>query len=315
VDFTSPTSASSPNLIDPNYKSNRDNEIVAGIDHELRPNLALSAAYTWRKSTRLTSTQLWSGTYWYNWVGSDGRPFTARDYVAQAPVTARGYTATTYLPSAAAEASATGGALLNNRPDDSRTYNGVELSLVKRLSNRWMARAGFGYNNWIEHIGPAAINNPTRNDYDPLDDGGQVVRRAAGSGKIFYVNAKWQFNANALVQLGRGFDFSLNVFGRQGYPNPVYLTLESGFDGALRVLPDGMKIDAQRFPNLWDVDARLAKTLKLAGANVVLSIEGFNVLNSNTELKRLNQANSSAFGRLDEILAPRIFRVGARVRF
>ena len=41
----------------------------------------------------------------------------------------------------------------------------------------------------------------------------------------------------------------------------------------------------------------------------------FNVLNSNTDLKRIGDASSDTFGRLDEILAPRIVRFGARFSF
>jgi hypothetical protein len=32
-------------------------------------------------------------------------------------------------------------------------------------------------------------------------------------------------------------------------------------------------------------------------------------------MNRINQANSSSYGRLDEILAPRIVRFGARLTF
>ena len=65
-----------------------------------------------------------------------------------------------------------------------------------------------------------------------------------------------------------------------------------------------------------DVDLRLAKNFKLGDrGRITLSAEVFNVFNSNTEMNRINQANSSAYGRLDEILAPRIARFGARVSF
>jgi hypothetical protein len=315
IDPNNPTSASSPNQIDPDLKANIDNEIVFGIDHELLPDLAVSAAYTWRRSTDLTATQLWSGTYWYNWIGPNGA-YTASDFVAQDSVTLNGYTATSYLPTDEASAGFTGGILLNNRDDLSRTFNGVELSLVKRLSHKWMARAAFSFNNWKENVGPGAIANPTRHDWDPLDDGGQVVFRSSGSGKIFYTNAKWQFNANALYQLPADFEISGNIFGRQGYPNPTYLTLSSGFDGFLRVLPDGFKIDQDRFDRLWNLDLRLAKNFRL-GETVRLSLaaEMFNVFNSNAELKRNRDASSSVFNRLDEILAPRIVRFGARLSF
>ena len=65
---------------------------MAGIERQLAPNLAVSAAYTWRKSTDLTATQLLSGYYWYSWIG-----VTSADYHQEAPVTANGFTATPWV--------------------------------------------------------------------------------------------------------------------------------------------------------------------------------------------------------------------------
>lgn len=48
---------------------------------------------------------------------------------------------------------------------------------------------------------------------------------------------------------------------------------------------------------------------------MMLAADLFNVFTSNTELNRIRQANSAAFNRLDEILSPRILRVGARFSF
>jgi hypothetical protein len=48
---------------------------------------------------------------------------------------------------------------------------------------------------------------------------------------------------------------------------------------------------------------------------VVLSAEAFKILNSNTVLLADRQVNSTTLGRINEILAPRILRLGARFRF
>jgi hypothetical protein len=314
IDLTNPGGiGESPNQIASDYHANIDNEAVLGLDRELAPNLALSVAYTWRKSTDLTSTQLLSGTYWYNWIG-----VTRADYLPGEQFCQNGYCATPFVLSEEAANRVTGGALLNNRDGYSRTYNGAELSLVKRLSNKWMGRVAFTFNDWKQHYEPQAIQQPNRTDLEPNEDSAMVLR-SSGSGKLFYQNAKWQVAANGLYMLPAGFEVAASVFGRQGYPNPIYLELDAGaLDGGLRILADGTKIDDNRFPNLWNADLRLAKNIKFGAqgrSNLTLSAEVFNVLNSNTELKRIGDAGSDNFGRLDEILAPRIVRFGARFTF
>ena len=302
--------AASVHDIDPDYHSNKDTEIVAGLERELATNLSVSAAYTWRKSTDLTATQLLSGYYWYSWIG-----VTNADYHLGEPVTANGFTATPWVVNDGVADRISGGLLLRNRPDFSRTFQGVELSFVKRLANNWMARAAFSLNDWKEHVGPDGIINPTHHDLDPQIDGGQSMPFSAGSGKNYYTNARWQVNVNGLYQFPAGFEVAANLFGRQGYPKPVYMILDTGaLDGNLNVLAVG-EVDDVRLPNLWNLDARLAKNFKLGRTNLVVAGEVFNALNANTALYRNPQANGSTFNRLDEILAPRIARVSARFSF
>jgi hypothetical protein len=105
------------------------------------------------------------------------------------------------------------------------------------------------------------------------------------------------------------------VFGRQGYPRPIILRLDAGLDGALRVLATP-ELDTERYENLWNVDLRLSKNVKLAGRTaLVLTADVFNLLNSATELNRTRQANSAVFDRLDEVLSPRVVRFGVRLTF
>ena len=204
---------------------------------------------------------------------------------------------------------------MRNRPDFSRTFKGVELSFVKRMANNWMARAALSWNDWTEHVGPDAIINPTHHDLDPQIDGGQSMPFSAGSGKNYYTNARWQVNINGLYQLPAGFEVAANLFGRQGYPKPVYMQLDTGaLDGVLKVLAVN-EVDDVRLPNLWNLDLRLAKNFKFGRTNMILAGELFNALNANTDLYRNPQANGTTFNRLDEILAPRIARVSARFTF
>ena len=227
-----------------------------------------------------------------------------------------------FRPNAAKVDATNGARILSNRPDYHTTYNGFETSLQKRLADKWFARIAFSWNNYVEHPGSGSIQNPTRSDTTggqfsgPQVDGGQYAPRSSGSGKgdIFY-NAKWQINANALYQLPMGFEVAGNLFGRQGYARPFNLRLNAGNDGLIRVLATPT-IDANRYPNLWDLDLRVAKNIKIAGPlRLNLAADVFNVLNANPELARARQLNASSFGVLNEILAPRIMRITAKVQF
>ena len=205
------------------------------------------------------------------------------------------------------------GAILTNRPDYVQGYNGLELSLTRRLSHKWMTRAAFAYMDLHENfLGPAGIQNPTHQVTDPLINGGQVVLPGEVNA---YPSARWQMSADALYQLPHGFEAAIAFWARQGYLNPYFLRLGAGNDPTLRALVS-KSVEDNRLTNVSDLDMRLAKTVKLRGDSaLVLSAEMFNLLNSGTVLGSNAQANSQVFGQIQAILNPRIVRFGARLAF
>jgi hypothetical protein len=288
-----------------------------GLDHEMGGNFAVGAAYTWRKVTDVSS--------FFPRIG-----MTSANYTANDTQSGNGYTATAYAPDPALVAANSSGRILMNRPDYSTGYNGLEFTLVKRMSKKWFARAAFSLMDWHENLeGPGAVQNPTRTDTTggqagtaqngnsgPQVDGGQLAPRSGGSGKgdIFY-NARWQFVVNALYQLPGNFEVGTSVFGRQGYVYPVYMRLDAGGDGILRTLAVP-NIDDKRYDNLWDADFRLAWNLRFSNrSSTQLTADLFNAFNSGTILGRNRQANGGAFGSPTDVLAPRILRLGIRLNF
>src|SRR5258708_34665122 len=155
-----------------------------------------------------------------------------------------------------------------------------------------MSRAGFSYNNAREHFSDAAgmidtNGNPTPTLSEPLKDGGQFAPQSGGSGSgSIYINAKWQFNANALYQAPYGIDISGNVFGRQGYPNPLFrqgTTAALGGDSTLSVMITP-SVDYIRYGNLWDTVLRASRTSTINTATIRGLLDRLNVFNANTVL-------------------------------
>jgi carboxypeptidase family protein len=334
IDPANPASLGGVNKIDRNLKPKRDNEAIIGIDRELAANFAAGLAYTWRRGTDWEYTPRLAALCP---TATNCRIITPADYTAGPPTTANGFTANVFSPNPALVTAGAGGRYRTNAAGYHTTFNGLELTMTKRLSHRWMGRLAFSYNDWTAHwdgtpygvfegSSPAISGSITRTEQSPLVQGGQVALLSGGSGKAsFYSSVKWQVYANGMVQLPGGFDFSGGLFGKQGGSYPITVRLAAGRDGSLQALATP-EVDTVRYPSVFDLDLRLAKTIKFGGAGLTLSAELFNALNNNVVLGRSRQANTGTFistiagaepglGRIEEILAPRVLRVGVNLTF
>ena len=321
-------SADTVNKIDRDRKPRKDDEFIVGLDRELGASFAAGVAFTYRKQND------W-GDATYRLAGACSDPLSPTagscplmgvgDYTANAPVTQNGYTGFTYSPNAALVTAGRSGRLLTNRHGYSTAYTGIEATLNKRLSNKWMARVAFTYADWTQNVDDkvGSNGNPTPRSGtgagtgDNLVDGDQVALVSGGSGKgaLYYTGQTWQLYANALYQLPWGIDISGTAWGRQGGLKPIFLRSPAGQDGTLAVAANPT-IDAERYGNVWDFDLRLAKTFRFGKQPyLTLAAEWFNVANSGQVLVRSRQANSAAYNRIDEVLNPSTFRLGATFGF
>jgi hypothetical protein len=311
-----PTAVTSANQIDPNLRAPVTQTVVAGLERELRSNLSVQVNYTYTKTTNLLGNATFSVTPRVGVALSDYAP--GPTLTGTLP-DGSAYSIPTFIANQAKVTAGGNGFLLTNWSGYSTDYHGVELSAVKRLSNRWMGRVGVSLNNAREHYSPTAMydtnGNPTRTTTEPLVDGGQFAPQSSGNGSgNVYINAKWQFNANAMYQASHGIEVAGNVFGRQGYPFPLFRTQALGADTGLPVLVTPL-IDTLRYENVWDTDLRVAKTFKVHMLSVRLIGDLFNVFNANTALVRNNNVLSTSFNALAQNLSPRIFRAGLVVGF
>src|SRR5262249_4367116 len=234
------------------------------------------------------------------------------------------YNVPTFIPDPAKVAAGGNGFRVQNIPGYYTDYQGLELDVGKRLSKKVKTHVGFAMNNADQHFSSKdgmydSNGNPTPTDTEPLTNGGQFVRRSSGSGSgAIYVNAKWQFNASGLYQAPYGIELSANVFGRQGYPFPLYrqgTTDALGADSNLRVLVSP-GIDYLRYPNLWNTDIRASRQFKIAETVSIRGIvDVFNIFNRNTALVRNANIASPTFNALAQNLSPRIARVGLIIGF
>jgi hypothetical protein len=313
VDLAHPTATTSVNRIDPDLTSPRTHEVVLGVDHELPAHILLTGSFTWRRFTNV----LWS-------------PFVGvrrGDYVVDGSVSGTTPETGAYdVPFYALKSSAVppgGGIERVNRDGYHRRFAGFDVSAIKRLSNRWMARVGFSYNDEREYFDnpETAIGDPTPTPASPLRDGGVVVRDTTSVSKAqFYVIApRYQFVANGSWEGPFGINLAASLLSRQGFGKPYFSVATT--NDPLRPQKNVLiveDLDKQRLSTLTTLDFRLEKSVRLNRVNALVDLDIFNVGNVATPLRRqynVGATGARAFNNVLEIVNPRIVRVGLRLKF
>ena len=141
---------------DPDYLRPHTDEFTGGLDHELFPALRLSAAYTYRVERNPQATSNPANPYD---TFLTTRPDNGRDGVAG---TADDGTFQFYNRTS----TAVNRTFFTNDRSYRQTYNGIEITATKRMSNRWQMLAGYTYaRSRIEglsvNINPNALINVT----------------------------------------------------------------------------------------------------------------------------------------------------------
>jgi hypothetical protein len=322
VDPEAPGSGVNFNRVDPDLTSPKTHEVVLGVDHELMTNVAVSAAFTWRRFNDViwTGVDLSTGNTVYPLVG-----LSPNDYVLEGVVsgTVDGFSYSQPLYAAITSRLPDGnGGEFRNRPAYHQQYLGVEVQATKRLADRWMARVGFATSRHREYFDdPAvALQDPTSTTIFPNIHGGVVVTPTSASGKseIYMLSPRYQITASGLYQLPYGINLAGNLVARDGFGQPYYATVESSDASAPEKRVLLVDPDESRLPGVVSLDVRVGKSFVVREYELALDLDLFNVLNKATVLGRqydVTATGSTGFNQPLEIMNPRLVRVGVRFRF
>ena len=312
-DLNNPANVGTPSATVGDYKTPLTHEFQVGIDHELMPNFAVSGTYSYRRFINFTRNDL----------GLTGNDYTQVGTFAGSADPVGSYSVPYYAANASAIPSNRAATIYQSRPDYYQTYQGFELSAVKRMSNKWMARFGFSTNSNTEHwSSPAGQTNPTPTITNPNVNGGTIIRASGGSGKssIYEVLPKYQFILMGLYQAPWGLNLGANITTRQGFAEPFnYSPVATGDPlggNKTLLLTPGADVTAFRLPAVTEFDARVGKEFKFAGrTRMNIDFDIFNLLNNNTVLGRQYNLRLSTRNTVQEIQNPRIARIGLRFNF
>jgi hypothetical protein len=312
---SNPSAVGTLNTIDPNLKNDVTDEFIVGFDREVGAGFALGVNYIWRKYGDFQWNDL-NGITTADFVAV---PFTAPANVCPASQNAACPAVTYYepkfqLPTVSTLAIAEG---------FNRTFNGLEVTGRKRLSNHWLMNTSFAYNSSIVNFGdfPGGIRSTSTTssvlEEDPTNrdtrGGYQYDYPSTGSGiGNIYVNAKWLFKVSGMYQLPYSVNVSAFFNARQGYPFERFVQQSARRfgGGAANVLID--PVGENRLPTFQNLDFHLERPIKLGTTRIVPSLDLFNVTNNNTVQAIRGTQNASNANNIQAIVAPRVLRFGAR---
>jgi hypothetical protein len=293
-DAANPAAPTTRNLVDPGIDNDRTSEALAGIDHELLPNLGISAMYVWRRfdGFQIAERQGLSNGDWTETAAT--LPCgNANCGQASFPVSYFELPFTIPAPS-----------LLVNQAFH-RSFNGLELAITKRMAQRWMLNGSVALNsaNSHWHSGEHAYVDPTN------------VRQSDGRDALAQ-NSRWVAKLAGLYSLPwQEINVSGTLNAREGFPfNPTVQTaVRRGVNTRANVLiePAG----SRRLDAFAQLDLAVSKAFRIDRVRATADLSVFNALNANTVLARAGHFSAATANNVTEILAPRVVRFGIRVRF
>jgi hypothetical protein len=313
-DPTNPTSYLSPGRIDSNLKNDRTREAVIGLQQELMRNLAIEVNYVWRKYDQFTWTDR------DNWSPANFQAFTLNPTNCGPTAVCQ---AVTYYRATSPQPSPY---IRTNQPDRWRDYNGIEVAMTKRYSDRWAASVSVAWNDAVDKWGSlAGVEDPT--NLENLN-GASFAPESSGSGvDNVFNNAEWLFKASGQYTTPL-WDISVagNTSVTQGYPFPQQIGVTSRGNQLADTNVYLFPLGDTRLPNVFVADFRVDKAFNFGGLRIIPSLDIFNLTNSSEVLSRRRTQYSFNAGtgvgsssttlppnNISSIIAPRVIRFGARL--
>jgi hypothetical protein len=326
IDPANPAALISPNVNDKNLKPIMTDEVTLGLDQALRPDLALGLTLTYRNIRDIPETRIFV-------VDETGatRLATRGDFVVDHFINEP-------LPNGKSSGdipvydlreglTPTGGRLFTNG-DRKQVYKGATISLDKRLANRWSLRGHFTWSDWTWRVGPQykLYADPTNRVADDLgygDRNGDFYAEQSGGKSDTLLGNHWSFNINGLYQVAPdrpwGFNLGGSFEGRQGFVSPPYAQEGSSF--GRRNVQLTSDLEDFRNPSVLVLNGHIDKDFSFGDTKLNLAVDGFNLANRNYVLERernsrtIRNDDPQLIYRVNNTLSPRVFRVGATLRF
>ena len=187
----------------------------------------------------------------------------------------------------------------DNAPELDSTYNGTDITLDKRMSNRWMMTGGISIGETIGWVGNTDLNNPNSKEFS---------RGIVGNDTPF------SFRLSGLYELPLAIQMSGTLQHQKGFPELTQVSVGNNTvaltQGTTNIIiePRGTK----RLPALNQLDMSFRKVFRSTGRIYQPRVDLYNLMNSATVISRVTTLGSS-YGAVSNIQRGRLVKVGMHV--
>jgi hypothetical protein len=272
------------NRIDPALEQPYSDEFTFGIDRELISGVRASATYYRRNNRRL-----FSGL---------NTAVTPADY---SPITVQGPDGPVTAYNQSAETLGRASRVITNIPGLQDTYNGVEFTVSKRMSDNWQLLGGYTFGK-DEGVYDRGLNDDFNNPN--LNINREGARIGQDSTHLLKVVGTYVFP--------RAITTSTNLRYFTGQPVLKQLTLRGLNQGTVSILSEPRGQTRLDNVTLWDV--RVSKVFRFGTQELEAAVDVFNLLNQ-AAATVINTNVGSLFGQPISILPPRVARLGLVFKF
>jgi hypothetical protein len=274
------------NRYDPDLKWPVSNEYSFEVQRQLPANLVVSAGYT-RRETRRN-------------VGFRNMAVPTETYIPLRVVEANSGRQVTVYNQAPSLRGRVDNLYLNTDVADTN-YNGADLTVNKRMSNRWSLTGGASFGKTVGDTLGTDLNNP---------NSGEFRRGRVGN------DVPWSYRVSGVYELPYLISVSGTFQYYQGFPETTTVSVGNNTvvltQGAttLTVEPRG----TTRLPAVNSLDVSLRKSWRVAGVRLEPRADFYNLTNQATIIGRVAQLGPT-YGRVSGIQRGRLIKLGGSIEF
>jgi hypothetical protein len=310
------------NAVADSAKIGRTRELTFGVQRELIGNLAVGADFIYRRYDN--GTQNYALGYE---PGAAGFPLTSLYVGGQVytdPVTGK---SAPYAIIPSSTLRPTGTSTVTVTRISYEDYQGVDLTLTKRYSDKWQANVALTIQKRNDFIPLGANSDPTGDEFfNGFNSIARYLIKFNGS-----YDLPWGIMASTNLNINDGGIRNMSINGPGQVPFGTAINVATG---AVASAPSTVNRTTLNFENtgstrfertaIWDMGIHKTFTFRGGQNRIKVMLDGFNILNSAPVLS-YSSNNLSLLGstsnpvipsqRISTILPPRIFRIGTTISF